>query len=75
MQYKKAANTRMIFASAVPLTVLAFYLGSFSLNAGLFDLRQFQVWDGIAIFCCAVGVLMYNMVEEPKQKVSVEKIN
>jgi hypothetical protein len=41
MQYKKAGNARMIFASAVPLTVLAFYLGSFSLEAALFDLREF----------------------------------
>ena len=41
MQYKRAANTRMIFASAVPITVMAFYLGSFSLHAALFDLREF----------------------------------
>ena len=76
MQYKKAVNTRMIFSCGVPLTILAFFLGYLSLTKtqDTQNLMKFLPFDGIAMALACIGVLMYNMVEEPTQKVSIEKI-
>ena len=75
MRHKKPGSTRLVFAFGVPITVLSFYLGFLSLPVDWnSDLMRITIWDGLAIFISFIGTLMYNMVEEPLQRISEEKM-
>jgi hypothetical protein len=67
MQYKKAKYARNIFSCGVPITILAFFLGYLTLarTQDTHNLMKFLPFDGVAMALACIGVLMYNMVEEP----------
>ena len=74
MKYKKTLITRMIFSMIVPMTVLAFGLADLTFDNNVISvLTNYTPIDFIAIPLCGMGVILYNFVEEPPQKVIIEK--
>ena len=60
----------------VPMTVAAFYLSSLAVPGHVILLTdgQQRIFDLVAISICALGVFVFNWVEEKKQDSNVEMV-
>ena len=73
MKYKKMKNARWSFSLMVPLTLIAFVLAFYTVNGNVQVIHSSTFLDYIAIPLVAIGVILYNCVDEPLQKVLTEK--
>jgi hypothetical protein len=73
MQNKKTENARMIFAFMVPITMVAFLLGSATTKLiGQNYSVSMNTFDILGMILSTVGVMMFNLYEEKPQKASIE---
>ena len=61
----------MIFALAVPITVIAFQLGALAISG---EVNTFHWPDIVAVFVTGIGVFLYNFYDEKPAKTSIENI-
>lgn len=73
MQHKKTIYARKCFAFMVPLTVLAFIMGSFT-DPNMISLSGLEIYDYAALVIASIGVFFYNWYEEKPQKASIETL-
>ena len=72
MGAKRTRNSRIIFSIMVPLTIVAFVMGSYADQD--IDITAPDWPDYIALAAVAIGVWLYNWFEEKPQKASIENL-
>jgi len=63
-----------VFSFAIPLTIIAFYIGDFILPEGDSFYGPITTFDYISVPVCFVGVFLYNWYPEKQVKVSIQNI-
>jgi hypothetical protein len=73
MIHKKTLNARLIFSVMVPVSVIAFAAGIYTVGHDAFEyFSLFSLWDGLGLAIVAIGVFLFNIYEEKPQKASIE---
>ena len=73
MSARRTRNAQVTFSLMVPLTILAFVLGSFAEKT--IELHSPDWFDVISIITVGIGVWLYNWFEERPQKASIETLH
>ena len=77
MIHRQIKNAKFIFDIMVPLTLIAFYLGSLTVNQNLFflsSMKSFDLFDGLGGVLATICVFAYNYMDEKPQKTSIENL-
>ena len=70
MMHRQLKGAKILFSLMVPVTLLAFFLGSTIVRT-----RSDAYWsDWVALILTFAGVFFYNFFEEKAQKTSIETL-
>lgn len=76
MIHRKFKDAKKIFAVMVPITLLAFLIGSYSVDRMIFvpTSLDFDLYDGLGLTIVTLSVFAFNFMEDKPQKTSIEHL-